>query len=178
MTDLNERNSKHVLEVVEETVSGMLYKDQNGKHFVISGYPESGLTIYTASSDCGEPIDLLRKGLVIHIGERVYHTVEVGVLEETPQSIAANPRQPTRDEKFRYMMLSRLQSDCKYFLGYGRRNLNHLPSNNVDAHIAHMKNLWNSFPDDGKPEWLTWEQIKQYESDMKKDKVESPDETV
>lgn len=29
-----------------------------------------------------------------------------------------------------------------------------------------MKKIWESFPDDGKPEWLTWEQILALETDM------------
>ncbi len=33
-------------------------------------------------------------------------------------------------------------------------------------HIARMKELWNGFPTDQKPEWLTWEQLLQYEKVM------------
>ena len=29
-----------------------------------------------------------------------------------------------------------------------------------------MKALWNTFPEDGKPEWLTMEQILNYEKQM------------
>ena len=32
--------------------------------------------------------------------------------------------------------------------------------------IGYMKALWNSFPEDGKPEWLTMEQILNYEKQM------------
>ena len=32
--------------------------------------------------------------------------------------------------------------------------------------FAIMKGIWNSFPADGKPEWLTWEQIEAYEAEM------------
>ena len=28
------------------------------------------------------------------------------------------------DKKFRYMLLSRMQSDCEYYLNYGNRNTN------------------------------------------------------
>ena len=31
-----------------------------------------------------------------------------------------------KDIAFNYMMLSRLQLDCKYYLGYGNRNKKHL----------------------------------------------------
>lgn len=66
-----------------------------------------------------------------------------------------------------YMMLSRLQQDCEYFLNWGNRNEKHLWALNVNDHIAEMKKLWNSLPEDAKPEWLTMEQINEYEKDMK-----------
>ena len=36
----------------------------------------------------------------------------------------------------------------------------------VQNHIARMKELWNGFLTDQKPEWLTWEQLLQYEKVM------------
>lgn len=68
--------------------------------------------------------------------------------------------------RFNYMMLSRLQSDCEYFLGWGQRNKSRLSGESVEAHIARMKELWNSFPEDQKPEWLTFEGILDYEKRM------------
>lgn len=66
-----------------------------------------------------------------------------------------------------YMMLSRLQSDCEYFLNHGGRSEKNLWALSVDAQIEEMKNLWNSLPEDAKPEWLTMEQIEEYEKQMK-----------
>lgn len=37
---------------------------------------------------------------------------------------------------------------------------------NVTDQIGYMKALWESFPEDGKPEWLTMERILNYEKDM------------
>lgn len=68
--------------------------------------------------------------------------------------------------EFEYLMLSRLQSDCEYYLGYGNRSLRILCDNSVERHIARMKELWNCFPKNEKPEWLTWEQILEYEKAM------------
>ena len=34
-----------------------------------------------------------------------------------------------------------------------------LCNHSVQNHIARMKELWNGFPTDQKPEWLTWEQL-------------------
>ena len=66
-----------------------------------------------------------------------------------------------------YMMLGRLQSDNDYFLRAGTGNEKHLWAGNVNKQIAEMKNLWNSLPEDGKPEWLSMEEILDYETKMK-----------
>lgn len=68
--------------------------------------------------------------------------------------------------RFNYMMLDRLRSDCDYYLGYGNRRKNRLCYDDEQKHINRMKELYNSFPDDKKPEWLTYEQILSYEKQM------------
>ena len=70
------------------------------------------------------------------------------------------------DDRFRYMLLDRMRSDCDYFLGNGQIYGNHLWAGNVTGQIGYMKALWESFPEDGKPEWLTMEQILNYEKEM------------
>lgn len=70
------------------------------------------------------------------------------------------------DEKFRYMMLDRLKMDCKYYLGYGNKSKNVLWAGDEKEQIEAMKELWNSFNNDAKPEWLSWDDIKKYESEM------------
>ncbi|ADM80123.1 hypothetical protein phiAS5_ORF0280 [Aeromonas phage phiAS5] len=69
------------------------------------------------------------------------------------------------DAEFKYMLLSRMKSDCEYFLGFGNRSTRALWAGNVAEQIEGMKALWNSF--DTKPEWLTMEQIEEYETKMK-----------
>ena len=81
------------------------------------------------------------------------------------ESIMANLKE-NDDKKFRYSLLSRLESDCKYFLGNGNRNERHLWAGNVEKQIAKMRELYNSFAEDEKPEWLTLEQINDYERRM------------
>ena len=73
----------------------------------------------------------------------------------------------SESDKFNYMMLSRLQSDCDYYLGFGNRNPKVLWAGNEEDHIAEMKKIYNKLPE--KPEWLTMEQIEDYESKMKSD---------
>lgn len=70
------------------------------------------------------------------------------------------------DDSYKYSLLSRMQSDCNYFLGNGNRNEKQLWAGNVKDHIENMKALYNSFSDNGKPEWLTKEQIEDYEKKM------------
>ena len=68
------------------------------------------------------------------------------------------------NQTFRYMMLSRLQCDCDYFLGCGNFSKRFLRSESIEVHINEMKNIWNLLPI--KPEWLTLEKIVEYESMM------------
>lgn len=71
-----------------------------------------------------------------------------------------------KDDTFRYQLLSRMQSDCDYFLGNGNRHTKHLWADNARDHIACMKALWHSFSEDGKPEWLPYDKILDYEKQM------------
>jgi len=77
----------------------------------------------------------------------------------------------THDESFRYQLLDRLKADCLYFLGYGNRHSKYLWAGNVKDHIRYMKAIWNAFPEDGKPEWLSMEQICEFEQKMSKGEV-------
>lgn len=69
--------------------------------------------------------------------------------------------------EFDYMLLGRLKSDADFYLGHGNRNERRLWALNVDDHIKEMKNRWNALPEDKKPEWLTMEDILEYERKMK-----------
>lgn len=71
-----------------------------------------------------------------------------------------------QDERFRYQLLSRMQTDCDYYLSYEHGCAKQLWANNEIDQIYYMKLLWNSFPNDKKPEWLTWEQLLEYEKKM------------
>lgn len=71
-----------------------------------------------------------------------------------------------RDEQFRYMLLDRMRTDCEYFLGNGNRLAKNLWALDEVDHIACMKALWNSFGENGKPVWLSYEKILDYEKQM------------
>ena len=67
--------------------------------------------------------------------------------------------------KFNYMLLSRLQQDCNYYLGYGGRDAKHcLWAHDEQAQINKMRELYDLVPE--KPEWLTREQIDAYAKQM------------
>ncbi|RQR65645.1 hypothetical protein DIE18_04135 [Burkholderia sp. Bp9125] len=65
---------------------------------------------------------------------------------------------------FNYQVLGRLQQDCDYYLGHGNRAKKHLWAGDEAAQIAKMKEIYEGLSE--KPEWLTLEQIAQYEAAM------------
>lgn len=69
--------------------------------------------------------------------------------------------------EYNYMLLDRLKQDCEYFLGNGNGNVKHLWAGDIDEQIDKMKELYNSFADDEKPEWITMKDINNYEKKMK-----------
>ena len=72
-----------------------------------------------------------------------------------------------RDLRLRYMLLSRLQSDCEYYLNYGNRFPGCLWAGNEQKQIEVMIKLHESFNKDEKPEWLTMEEILENDKKMK-----------
>lgn len=72
----------------------------------------------------------------------------------------------SRNDKFLYQLLSRLQQDCEYFLGFGNRQIKNLWAGSINEHIEYMKAIHNNFSEDKKPEWLSMDEILQYEKEM------------
>lgn len=70
------------------------------------------------------------------------------------------------EKKGCYQLLDRLRADCDYYLGNGNRNKRHLWAETEEEQMEYMKFIWNNFLDNEKPEWLTWEQILEYEEKM------------
>lgn len=67
-------------------------------------------------------------------------------------------------DKAKYMFLSRMQMDCRYFLGNGNFYNKYLWAANPEEQIACMKYLYNAVPE--KPEWISMEEIEGYEKQM------------
>ena len=76
----------------------------------------------------------------------------------------------SRDKKFRYMLLARLQSDCEYYLGFGNRSTGRLWAGDEARQIEWMNRLYDSFPEGEKTQWLTREEIAEYANRMLADR--------
>ena len=63
------------------------------------------------------------------------------------------------DKKFRYMLLSRMQSDCD-------RNPKRLWAGDEQRQIEYMILLHDSFKEDEKPQWLSLDEILDYQKRM------------
>lgn len=80
----------------------------------------------------------------------------ISVSEEELESIGVS-----QDD---YRLLSRLKADCDYYLGAGGRAEKHLWAGSVEAQITKMRELYDALTE--KPEWLTEQDIDNYESQM------------
>lgn len=124
------------------------YEDENGKIYFDENDGRNGLNLYTGAyreewgEICGEP------------NTRVMENIEC----EEPFI------RHTRE--YDYMMLGRLESDCKYFIGYGNGYEGHLYFKDVNEHCNEMKKLYESFSEKEKPEWICIEKIEEYRKEM------------
>ena len=128
-----------------------VYKDENDRFFKDVNLGKGALDLCTSSCFDGEPITP-----ICYIESLKNVEIEI-----------TNPlKTKNKKDTFNYMMLGRLQMDCDYFLGYGKRNVRNLWADNVQEHIDEVKRLYNSFNTGKKPEWLTMEEIEDYEMKM------------
>ena len=70
-----------------------------------------------------------------------------------------------KEPRFCCMLLDRLRQDCEYYLRIGGA-ANCLWADSEKEQIQTMIDIWNSFPDGDKPEWLTMEQINEFAQKM------------
>ena len=95
---------------------------------------------------------------VVHEAKR-YNQKEVFSLSEH--------RLVSDNKRYNYMLLSRLKMDCEYFLRQGGLSERSLWSGSIEEIISSMKELWHSFSEKDKPEWLTLEEIEEFHEKMK-----------
>lgn len=67
-------------------------------------------------------------------------------------------------DTFNYQLLSRLQQDCEYYLGFGARNKKYLWALDEAEQIKKMRDLYAVLPE--KPAWITRADIDKYEAAM------------
>lgn len=98
-------------------------------------------------------------------------------LTESSEQIADENLSEDYDEdiKFKYMLLDRLRTDCDYFLGAGHGYEGHLWAGSIKDQITKMRKLYNELPE--KPEWLSLEDIDNYEKEMTNYKSNTVKET-
>lgn len=134
--------------VGEHRMDGNLYRDSKGYYYVdCHDEPKNNeisvvYRLSPATDSEGEPDKMIECKIVI-----------------------ANPRSEREERerafKFDYMMLSRMQMDCNYYKS--ATDYNHAHCQTAEEMIASMKEHWNKIPDDLKPDWISWEEILEYE---------------
>lgn len=70
------------------------------------------------------------------------------------------------EPKFRYMMLDRMRQDCIRSIERCNGSANVLWSKDCRLQIESMKAIWNTFSEKDTPEWLTWEDILEFERQL------------
>lgn len=134
-----------------DCMSGDLYKDEEGTYFAKFRDDSINDFIYIGKDPEQDPWDNIRN---------MERFKDIEVITVGDENL------PNGQERFNYMMLSRLLSDCKYYLGNGNRYEGHLWAKTVKEQIEEMKRIWGQFAENKKPEWLTWEDILNYEKEM------------
>lgn len=134
--------------VGEHRMEGGLYKDKNGNYYVdCHDEPkDSGVSVVYRLSPKneidGEPDKMIECEVKI-----------LNPLSEREKRMKAF--------KFDYMMLDRMRIDCEYYKSAEHFNNSH--ASTIRETIEEMKRIWNKFPKDLKPNWITYEQILGYE---------------
>ena len=124
------------------------YEDENENVYFDINDGKNGLNIYSGAFKdivgeiCGEPCSQVK------------------------ESIECNKPFIRHEREIDYMMLDRLRTDCDYFLGNGNGYNGHLYYKDVNTQCNKMLELYNSFKNEDKPQWITVEQIEQYKKDM------------
>ena len=120
----------------------------------------------------GRPFFNDEEGVTWYIDE--FMRTDYPKLREDKDTINESTKESQNE--YDYMLLDRLRQDCEYFLGNGNRSEKHLWAGNVNDQIAKMKELYNKLPE--KPEWLSMEDIENYEKEMKQDEKTELNESL
>ncbi len=141
-------NTLELTRVGEHHMDGCLYKDKSGRYYV----------------DCHSEIENGKVGTVYRLSPSNEPDGEPDVPFDRMIVITNPPSErEMREKSFKhcYMMLSRMQLDCNYYNSASSYNRAHCQT--AKKMIESMKEYWNKIPDDLKPEWISWEEILEYE---------------
>ena len=145
-------NSKIKLIYKYEENDNYYYEDEDGNLYCENGnYNIGDVNLMYCTKDFGEPLGNVKD-------------IERYELINNPKDDPNYLRR--KSHQYEYMMLSRLESDCKYFLGNGNGFLGHLYYRNIDKHIAEMKKIYEAFLDQDKPKWISLSDIEKYKEKM------------
>lgn len=145
-------NSKIKLIYKYEENDNYYYEDEDGNLYCENGnYNIGDVNLMYCTKDFGEPLGNVKD-------------IERYELINNPKDDPNYLRR--KSHQYEYMMLSRLESDCKYFLGNGNGFLGHLYYRDIDKHIAEMKKIYEAFLDQDKPKWISLSDIEKYKEKM------------
>ena len=162
---------KHTLKEGIPTDFEYIGRDDWGRHIIKS--KKTGTYFGDVNlTKAGKDRDLSRASWYTYSGNNPYEGEPEAMMRDDINVNIVNPEKiPTDYQREDYELLSRLEQDCKYFLGNGDGYEGHLWAGSVDKQIAKMRELYDKLEE--KPEWLTSEDIDRYEEEMKNYKAGS-----
>ncbi len=152
-----EQNAAQPLEVTlarHDVSLGNLFRDAEGKYYTDSGIEQ----------DMSKPVHLYR------LSPATDPYGEPDVLVDNIKVLNPPSYRETRMQQhsFDYMMLDRLRGDIEAYLnkpGDCRyQNKSQIWGQDTEVLVKEMRKLWDKIPADIKPEWLTEEKLKGYET--------------
>ena len=148
----NYPEEKSYRKISTQTGYKFYYEDEDGNLYCENGnYNIGDVNLMYCTKDFGEPLGNVKD-------------IERYELINNPKDDPNYLRR--KSHQYEYMMLSRLESDCKYFLGNGNGFLGHLYYRDIDKHIAEMKKIYEAFLDQDKPKWISLSDIEKYKEKM------------
>lgn len=158
-----EQESAQLLEVTlarHDVSLGNLFRDAEGKYYTDSGIEQ----------DMSKPVHLYR------LSPATDPYGEPDVLVDNIKVLNPPSYRETRMQQhsFDYMMLDRLRGDIEAYLnkpGDCRfQNKSQIWGQDTEVLVKEMRKLWDKIPADIKPEWLTEEKLKDYETAVTNEK--------
>ena len=109
--------------------------------------------------------DQLENDKTLKGDEKVDLQNDIKYIKDTARREKRELTEEENPQEFDYRLLSRLKSDCDYYLGNGNRDAEHcLWAKNEQGQIDKMREIYNKLKE--KPEWLSEEDINNYAKEM------------